>query len=163
MKHVDLTWEDQKKMNAFVEQTKETDMSIMEKIKHNVADLWENHKAEILIGSIWGGIGIYSIAAMVLGIKRQKVFNLEVKAKYGPNATHGNIFGGSLKKRRAEFEAWEQGNCKNEFNRVMEFAKTLHFGNDDSYTIEGFKNPDNEHIAVSVFQQCGNMFHADWI
>lgn len=163
MKQVELTWEDQKKMNAFVEQTKETDMSFMEKIKHNAADLWENHKEEILIGSIWGGIGIYSIVTMALGIKRQKAFTKEVRAKYGPNATHGNIFGGSLKKRRADLEAWEQGNRKTEFDRVMEFAKTLHLGNDDSYTIEGFKNPDDEHIAVSVFQQCGKMFHSDWI
>lgn len=159
----DFTWEDQKKMNAFVEQTKETDMSIMEKIKQNAVDLWENHKAEILIGTIWGGIGIYSVVAIALGFKRQKVFNQEVKAKYGPNATHGNIFGGSLKKRRADLEAWEQGNRKTEFNRVMEFAKTLHLGNDDSYTIEGFNDPANNRIAVGVFQQCGKMYHSDWI
>lgn len=163
MKQVELTLEEQKEMNAFVESTKETDMSIMEKIKHNAIDLWNNHKAEILIGTIWGGIGIYSITAMTLGFKRQKAFNQEVKAKYGPNATHGNIFGGSIPKRRADLEAWEKGNRKADFDRVMSFARTLHIGSDDVYTIEGFKNPDDEHIAVAVFQQCGQMFHSDWI
>ena len=163
MKQVELTWEDQKKMNAFVESTKETGMSIMEKIKQNAVDLWEKHKAEILIGTIWGGIGIYSVVAIALGFKRQKVFNQEVKAKYGPNATHGNIFSGSMSKRRANLEAWEQGNCKTEFNRVMEFAKTLKLNDGDAYTIEGINDPGNNRIAVSVWQSCGDHSHADRI
>lgn len=163
MKQVELTWDEQKELDDFLEKSEEAKMSFMEKIKHSAADLWENHKAEILIGAIWGGIGIYSVVAMALGIKRQKAFNLEVKAKYGPNATHGNIFGGSIKKRRADLEAWEKGSRKEDFDRVMKVAKTLHIGSDDVYTIEGFKNPDDEHIAVAVFQQCGQMFHSDWI
>ena len=162
MKQVELTWEDQKIMDDFLEKSEEK-MSFGERIKRNAADLWENHKAEILIGGIWGGIIIYSVVAMALGIKRQKAFNLEVKAKYGPNATHGNIFGGSIKKRRADLEVWEKGNRKEDFDRVMKVAKTLHIGSDDVYTIEGFKNPDDDHIAVAVFQQCGQMFHSDWI
>lgn len=68
-----------------------------------------------------------------------------------------------MSKRRADLEAWEKGNRKVDFDQVMKFAKTLHIGSDDVYTIEGFKNPDDEHIAVAVFQQCGQMFHSDWI
>lgn len=163
MKQVELTLEDRKIMDDFLEKSEEGKMSIMEKIKKNAVDLWENHKAEILIGTIWGGIGIYSITAMALGIKRQKAFTKEVQAKYGKNASHGTIFDGSLKKRRAEFEAWEQGNCKTEFNRVMEFAKTLKMNDGDAYTIEGFNDPGNNRIAVSVWQSCGDHSHADWI
>jgi len=159
----DFELKKKKEFSDFLEQTENSNMSIMEKIKKNAVDLWENHKVEILIGTIWGGIGIYSVIAMALGFKRQKAFNKEVKAKYGPNATHGNIFGGSIPKRRADLEAWEKGNRKVDFDQVMKFAKTLHIGSDDVYTIEGFKNPDDEHIAVAVFQQCGEMFHSDWI
>jgi hypothetical protein len=100
---------------------------------------------------------------MALGFKRQKAFTKEVQAKYGKNASHGTIFDGSLKKRRAEFEAWEQGNCKTEFNRVMEFAKTLKLDDGDAYTIEGFNDPGNNRIAVSVWQSCGDHSHADYI
>lgn len=131
--------------------------------REKLEDFWDDHKDGIVLCGIMGAIWIPAGLYMAHGIKMQKLFNAEVRKKYGPNATHGNIFGGSIPKRRADLEAWEKGSRKEDFDRVMKVAKTLRIGSDDVYTIEGFKNPDDEHIAVAVFQQCGQMFHSDWI
>lgn len=150
-----------------IERVEEEDMiekiSIKDQLKYKLSEIWDSNKDKVILGGIIGGCLLTEVLVFARSIKNQKIFNSEVKAKYGPNTTHGNIFGGSIKKRRADLEAWEKGSRKEDFDRVMKVAKTLHIGSDDVYTIEGFKNPDDEHIAVAVFQQCGQMFHSDWI
>lgn len=161
-----MTEEELKKLKSvsdFWELTEKPKMSFVERIKYNAKNLWDDHKEAIIAGGILGVIWFTCAACVVHGFKDQKRFNKEIQAKYGPNTTHGNIFSGSMSKRRANLEAWEKGNKRSEFEKVMAFAKTLNLTGDDSYTIEGFNNPDKDHIAISVFQQSGPWFHSDWI
>lgn len=152
-----------KNVNEMVEEeTAIEEMDFKQSLMFKGKYFWNNNKEKIVYGVIFGGYLLITGLQIAHGFKQQKLFNKEVQAKFGPNASHGSIFGGSIKKRRADLAAWERGTRKTEFDKVTKFAKTLDLDDNTMYIIEGFKNPDNT-IAKSIYQQNGIYCHSDWI
>ena len=153
-----------KNVNEMVEEeTAIEEMNFKQSLKIKAKDLWNNNKEKIAFGVIIGGSWLITGLQIVHGFKQQRIFNKEVCDKFGPNASHGSIVGGSIKKRRADLAAWERGTRKTEFDKVTKFAKTLDLDDNTMYIIEGFKNPHNKKIAKSIYQQNGIYCHSDWI
>ncbi len=145
------------KLDENVEEMTEQKLTLKDRMKR----IWENNKDKIILGGIFGLTLLGSGIAAYCQILDNRKFDKEVQDRFGPNVIHGSWLGGSAKKRRADLEVWEKGDRKSEFDRVVEFAKTLNLGPDDYYMIETVW-PDKDHTAIEVTQSHGMMFHGDW-
>lgn len=110
---------------------------------------WNKYGEKIL------GIGIPVLmiggCAVAIGIEARngKIFDNEIKAKYGPKATAGSIFGGNPKKLWGQNKIWEE-KYKSNFDSVYDLAKGLDLKPEENFSIE--KVWDGGELVTQVVQ-----------
>lgn len=110
---------------------------------------WDKHGEKIL----YGGIMVLTLAGFGVAVGVQlhngKVFENDIKAKYGPKATAGNIFGGNPKKLWGQNQIWEE-KYKSNFDSVYDLAKQLNLKPEENFSIE--KVYDDGELVTQVVQ-----------
>lgn len=127
-----------------------------------IEDFWEVHKKKIIgAGLVCLAIGGCAAKA-VYDIKQNKLLDEEIKDRFGPNVIHGNFGFNKADARRADLKIWEEGKGKENFDKVMNFVKTLSLDDDEEFYIERCIKPDESGMCTSVYQVRGLMGHGDW-
>lgn len=129
--------------------------------KQKAKDAWENHKAEI-IG--YGAIGLAIIGCIGTAgyqIGQNRKLDQEIKDAYGPNVIHWSILGGTAPKRRADLMAWEEGERKERFDKMMAFAKELNVPDNEYYSIDRCIGPDGR-MVTEICQTTGSFVHGEY-
>ena len=130
-------------------------------IKQKAKEAWENHKVEV-IG--YGTIGLTvagCIGTIAYQIGQNKKLDQEIKDTYGPNVIHWSVLGGTAPKRRADLAAWEEGERKERFDKMIAFAKELDVPDNEYYSIDRCIGPDGK-LVTEICQTTGSFVHGEY-
>lgn len=138
--------------------------SVSQKIdetKQRAKDTFENHKGEIIAYGALGATLAGCLGAAIYQVGQNKKLDQEIKDTYGPNVIHWNVLGGTAPKRRADLMAWEEGERKERFDKMMAFAKELNVPDNEYYSIDRCIGPDGR-MVTEICQTTGSFIHGEY-
>lgn len=136
--------------------SRETPCEAREEVKKE--SFWKKHQAEIIAGSYYGVVLLLTCLGVRKSIKNCKLFDNQIKSKYGQNVTEGCMLNKSLKEMwdgNRKFEEEYKGN----FDKVADFVKGLDMRSDELYTIEKCVDKSGKLVTALTQTRDGGWYH----
>ena len=134
-----------------------------EKAKAKMKEFWKKNGGMIVTGAICilgiGGLTAYAVH----GFKQERDFNDAIRQMYGPKVREGNILGGPIKKRWAAHKKWEEEGYEDNFNKVMDFVKSMNLKDNEYYSIDNVVGDNGENIIEVMQMLDGGFYHGELI
>lgn len=134
-----------------------------ETVKTKIKAFWDKNGSKIIVGGIYtiliGGVAAYAVH----GFKQERDFNDAIRQMYGPKVREGNFLGGPIKKRWAAHKKWEEEGYEDNFNKVMDFVKSMNLKNNEYYSIDNVVGDNGENIIEVMQMLDGGFYHGELI
>lgn len=141
----------------------EREMTRKEKVKAKAKKFWKKNGDKIIIGGFYtlliGGTALYAIH----GYKQERAFNDSIMQMYGPKVREGNLLGGPIKKRWAAHKKWEEEGYEDNFNKVVDFVKSMNLKDNEYYSIDNVVGDNGENIIEVMQMLDGGFYHGELI
>lgn len=139
------------------------EMTMKEKVKAKAKKFWKKNGDKIIIGGFYtlliGGTALYAIH----GYKQERAFNDSIMQMYGPKVREGNLLGGPIKKRWAAHKKWEEEGYEDNFNKVVDFVKSMNLKDNEYYSIDNVVGDNGENIIEVMQMLDGGFYHGELI